>query len=74
MLMSRRTATAIAMVLLMTSVTFFAIQVQGQVQTIGGAPNGTSGASIPLPAGVTPDYTTIAYAYLSARPNQARTR
>ena len=45
-----------------------AFPANAQVGTIGGAPTGTSGASIPLPAGVTPDYTTTAYAYLSARP------
>jgi hypothetical protein len=45
-----------------------AIPAMGSVGTTGGAPQGTSGASIPLPAGVTPDYTTISYAYLSARP------
>src|SRR5512136_2367313 len=46
-----------------------ALPVQAQVGTTGGAPQGVGGGSIPLPAGVTPDYPTTAYAYLSTRPN-----
>src|SRR5665647_2768990 len=39
------------------------------ILTTGGAPPGTSGGSIALPSGVTPDYQVDTYAYLSARPN-----
>ena len=58
-------------VLLMTSVTLLAMPVKAQLEEEaphGGAPEGTSGASVLLPAGVTPDYSVDSYAYLSARP------
>ncbi len=61
--------TAIAIVLLMASVTMMVFPTQAQVASTGGAPSGTTGGSIPLPAGVTADYNVVSQAYLSARPN-----
>ncbi len=61
--------TAIAIVLLMASVTMMAFPSQAQVASTGGAPPGTTGGSIPLPSGVTADYNVVSHAYLSARPS-----
>ncbi len=53
----------------MIPLTSMPIPVQS-VQTEGGSPTDLPGGSIhPLPSDVTPDYTVISYAYLSARPN-----
>lgn len=63
-----KAVTIIISVLLMTSVILLAVPVKAGLTTIGGAPEGTSGASVLLPDGVTPDYSVDAYAFLSARP------
>jgi hypothetical protein len=64
-----KAVTLIISILLMTFVTLLTVPpVKAGVTTIGGAPEGTSGASVLLPSGVTPDYSVTTYAYLSARP------
>jgi len=64
-----KTATIFAIIVLMASITPMAmpVQAQNEDQPHGGTP----GAAVwgPKPAGVTPDYDVITYAYLSARPN-----
>jgi hypothetical protein len=63
-----KTTATIAVILMMTSAALLATQVYAENE--GGSPSGLAGGSVyPLPDGVTPDYTTTAYAYLSARPN-----
>ena len=60
--------TAIALILLMASVTLMAFPVQAQDdQPHGGTPGAAQWG--PKPAGVVPDYTVTTYAFLSARPN-----
>ena len=61
--------TAIALVLLITSILLTAISAQGQVAPLPGVTNWHDGSSMPLPTGVTPDQTFETVAHLSFRPN-----
>ena len=69
MQISRKTTTAIALTLLMASITLMSIPVQSQDDTPhGGSTSGMPGGSIQLPSGVTPDVSYPTLAYISFRP------
>ena len=59
----------IVIVLMVTSITLLALPVQAQEEGHGGYTEGLPGGSIPLPAGLTPDYTYPSLSHVSFRPN-----
>ncbi|MGE5638023.1 MAG: PQQ-binding-like beta-propeller repeat protein, partial [Chloroflexota bacterium] len=69
MRLSKKKATAIALILLMTSIALTATSAFGQVAPLPGVTNWHDGSSMPLPAGVTADQTFATVAHLSFRPN-----
>jgi len=62
----------IALTILMISIMIFGMSIQAtnaQVLSQGGAPAGSPNGAVPLPSGVSPDYTVSPNAYLSVSPN-----
>jgi outer membrane protein assembly factor BamB len=59
----------IVIVLMVTSITLLALPVQAQEEGHGGYTEGLPGGSIPLPAGLTPDYSYPSLSHISFRPN-----
>jgi hypothetical protein len=64
-----KTASALALVLLTTSIALFANSAYGQVAPLPGVTNWHDGSSMPLPAGVTPDATFDTRAHISFSPD-----